>query len=408
MTTSSGSSTICSPTHRTPTPVTGRRGAQTVTIARPEPLAARLWLWPDRPLRLLQQFDAAGQPTVYRIDFATLPHRHGWTVHQTDLYLDMFITADERDYAVLDEDELALAFDRGLISSKLRARVLAQAEEFVGTAGGWPVRQLAGDILRRSVRPEGADHQTALDVSQIWPWRARRLAGGSRLMPSLAVIIVSWNTSELLLALHRVGPRLAGRHRHRLRGGGGRQRIERRNAGAAARRAPRGAADRGGPQPGLRRRQQPGLATSFEFSVLSYEFCSRKLRTTPSGNQTHYVLLLNPDTEVVGDAIARLIGYLEAHPHVAVSWPAAALPRRQRAALAAALPELGRLLLGKHAAGAALAGQPLGAALSLRRPARRCRARGRLAGWRGPAGAPHGDRARRPARRWFCDVLRGA
>jgi predicted RNA-binding protein associated with RNAse of E/G family len=113
-------------------PVTGRRGTQTVTIARPEPLATRLWLWPDRPLRLLQQFDAAGQATLYRIDFATLPHRRQWTIHQTDLYLDLFITADERDYALLDEDELALAFERGLISGELRANILAQAGEFMG------------------------------------------------------------------------------------------------------------------------------------------------------------------------------------------------------------------------------------------------------------------------------------
>ena len=146
-------------------PVTGRRGAQTVTIARPEPLATRLWLWPDRPLRLLQQFDAAGQPTVYRIDFATLPRRHGWMIHQTDLYLDMFITADERDYAVLDEDELALAFDRGLISSELRARVLAQAEEFIdlletGRFGSWLATNCAA-----------AFDLTALTTKPIWVYR---------------------------------------------------------------------------------------------------------------------------------------------------------------------------------------------------------------------------------------------
>jgi GT2 family glycosyltransferase len=33
------------------------------------------------------------------------------------------------------------------------------------------------------------------------------------------------------------------------------------------------------------------------------------------------VLLLNPDTEVVGDAIPQLVGYLEAHPDVAVVGP---------------------------------------------------------------------------------------
>ncbi len=34
-----------------------------------------------------------------------------------------------------------------------------------------------------------------------------------------------------------------------------------------------------------------------------------------------YVLLLNPDTEVVGAAIPRLVGYLETHPQVAVVGP---------------------------------------------------------------------------------------
>src|SRR4051812_21358649 len=34
-----------------------------------------------------------------------------------------------------------------------------------------------------------------------------------------------------------------------------------------------------------------------------------------------YVFLLNPDTEVVGDAIPALLRYLEAHPHVAVVGP---------------------------------------------------------------------------------------
>jgi GT2 family glycosyltransferase len=34
-----------------------------------------------------------------------------------------------------------------------------------------------------------------------------------------------------------------------------------------------------------------------------------------------YIMLLNPDTEVVGDAIVRLVRYLEAHPQVAVVGP---------------------------------------------------------------------------------------
>jgi hypothetical protein len=111
--------------------VSGRRGTATVTIARPNPLAVRLWLWPDRPLRFYQFFDSTGAPTVYRVDFATCPLRRDHTFYQTDLYLDLFATPDERDYAILDEDELAVAFERGLLSHQLRADILAQAEQLV-------------------------------------------------------------------------------------------------------------------------------------------------------------------------------------------------------------------------------------------------------------------------------------
>ena len=76
-------------------PVSGRRSTSSVTILRTTPVAVRLWLWPDRPLRLYQYFDAAGDATVYRIDFATYPRRHRHVVYQTDLYLDLFATADE-------------------------------------------------------------------------------------------------------------------------------------------------------------------------------------------------------------------------------------------------------------------------------------------------------------------------
>jgi hypothetical protein len=121
-------------------PVSGRRGTATVIIARPTPLAVRLWLWPERPLRLYQFFDAAGQPTVYRVDFATYPQRHNHAVYQTDLYLDLFATPDEHDYAILDEDELAIAQERGLITDKLSAVILSQAEQLAELLEG---RQLA-------------------------------------------------------------------------------------------------------------------------------------------------------------------------------------------------------------------------------------------------------------------------
>jgi hypothetical protein len=124
------------------TPVQGRRGDSIITIERPEPVATRLWLWPNRPLRLHQQFGADGRPTLFRIDFASFPHRNRRSLYQTDLYLDMFVTADQRDYAILDEDELAEAHQRELIGDEMRERVLAQAGELVdlleaGRFGAW-------------------------------------------------------------------------------------------------------------------------------------------------------------------------------------------------------------------------------------------------------------------------------
>jgi len=82
-------------------------------------------------LRLHQQFDAAGRTTLYRIDFASPPHRQDPNFYQTDLYLDMFITADAREYAILDEDELEQAHRQGLISDEQHTLVLRQADELV-------------------------------------------------------------------------------------------------------------------------------------------------------------------------------------------------------------------------------------------------------------------------------------
>ncbi|HEY0601328.1 MAG TPA: DUF402 domain-containing protein [Herpetosiphonaceae bacterium] len=112
-------------------PVTGRRGTGTATIARPPAAALRLWLWPERPLRLLEHVDAAGQTLLYRIDFATPPHRLGNACYQTDLYLDLFASPDEKDYAILDEDELEIATERQLITPELSDRIKRELEQLV-------------------------------------------------------------------------------------------------------------------------------------------------------------------------------------------------------------------------------------------------------------------------------------
>jgi hypothetical protein len=125
-------------------PYPGRRGATQTTIglAQGLPVATRLWLWPDRPLRLIELFDDSGRRTLYRVDFATLPQRLGSTCYQTDLYLDLFVAADETDYSILDEDELEVARANGLISAELCSRILAQLDQLTellenGRFGAW-------------------------------------------------------------------------------------------------------------------------------------------------------------------------------------------------------------------------------------------------------------------------------
>ena len=157
-------------------PVSGRRGASSVTIARPAPVATRLWLWPDRPLRLLQFFDAAGQPTIYRVDFATYPRRHGYALYQTDLYLDLFATPDERDYAIMDEDELAIAREQGLIAPGLSDAILSQADQLAELLdrrqlGAWLTSWCADpfDLGALHEKPAWAHREHAPGEPDGWP-----------------------------------------------------------------------------------------------------------------------------------------------------------------------------------------------------------------------------------------------
>lgn len=112
-------------------PVRGRRGSRTTTIARPAAVAARLWLWPDRPMRILQQFSASGKTSHYRVDFATQPQRIAGTIYQTDLYLDLFVSSNAHNYAIEDEDELDLAIAHGIITASVGRRVVGQCRQLV-------------------------------------------------------------------------------------------------------------------------------------------------------------------------------------------------------------------------------------------------------------------------------------
>lgn len=157
-------------------PVSGRRGTAAVTIVRPTPVAARLWLWPERPLRLVQFFDAADAATVCRIDFATCPLRHDHEIYQTDLYLDIFATPDERDYAILDEDELAIAHERGLITEQMSAAILAQAGQLVDLLegrrfGAWLASYCAApfDLAALGEKADWAHQEYAPGEPDGWP-----------------------------------------------------------------------------------------------------------------------------------------------------------------------------------------------------------------------------------------------
>ena len=139
-------------------------------------MAARLWLWSERPLRLIQFFDTAGAATVYRIDFATYPFRRDHHIHQTDLYLDLFATPDERDYAILDEDELAMAHERGLINDQLRAAILAQADWLAELLEGrrlgvWLASYCATpfDLAALAEKADWAHHEYASGEPDGWP-----------------------------------------------------------------------------------------------------------------------------------------------------------------------------------------------------------------------------------------------
>lgn len=112
-------------------PQPGRRGTSQRTIDRPAAVAARLWLWYTRPMRIIQQIDKSAGTTHFRIDFATTPLCMPQATYQTDLYLDLFVTANGDDYVIDDEDELVRAASQGLISPESQAAVLSQCDALV-------------------------------------------------------------------------------------------------------------------------------------------------------------------------------------------------------------------------------------------------------------------------------------
>lgn len=136
-------------------------------------------------------------------------------------------------------------------------------------------------------------------------------------MPSVAIIIVSWNVRELLRrCLDSVERSLAG-------GAIAHQIIVVDNASADG-------------TPALIRAEfpaarliEPGANLGFAagnnvaLAALGLGVGSWGLAPTPNSQPPapDYVMLLNPDTEVVGDAIARLVAELEARPELVAVGP---------------------------------------------------------------------------------------
>jgi GT2 family glycosyltransferase len=138
-------------------------------------------------------------------------------------------------------------------------------------------------------------------------------------MATLAIIIVSWNTRDLLRrCLATVHASLTG-------------------AGIAYRVVVVDNASRDGTSDMLRAEHPEveliesggnlgfaggnNLALRRVLGVGSSELGKDRPTPNPQLPAPEYVLLLNPDTEVVGDAIPQLVRYLEAHPEVAVVGP---------------------------------------------------------------------------------------
>jgi GT2 family glycosyltransferase len=143
-------------------------------------------------------------------------------------------------------------------------------------------------------------------------------------MSSLAVIIVAWNTRDLLLrCIASVHASLAGAAiPYRIvvvdnaSADGTVAGLRAEHPEVLVLEAGRNLGFAGGNNLALRR------VLNSEFSVLSSQFSvdgNSKLK--PQNSNLDYLLLLNPDTEVQGDAIPRLMQYLDEHPDVALVGP---------------------------------------------------------------------------------------
>ncbi|HNP71008.1 MAG TPA: glycosyltransferase family 2 protein [Kouleothrix sp.] len=126
-------------------------------------------------------------------------------------------------------------------------------------------------------------------------------------MPTLAIIIVSWNTRELLRrAIDSARASLAG-------SGIGTRIVVVDNASADG-------------TPAMLRADYPEVELIEAGTNLGFAGGNNLALRHVLSTAIDYVFLLNPDTESRGDALPMLVRYLEAHPDVAVVGPRLVYP----------------------------------------------------------------------------------
>ena len=141
-------------------------------------------------------------------------------------------------------------------------------------------------------------------------------------MPTLAIITVSWNTRDLLRrSIQTIHASLAGAGIDyaimvvdNASSDGTPAMLRAEHPEVLLLEAGRNLGFAGGNNLALRR------VLSSEFSVLNSD-ASQNSKLKTQNSKLDYVFLLNPDTEVVSDAIPALVRYLEAHPAVALVGP---------------------------------------------------------------------------------------
>ena len=83
----------------------------------------------DRAGRLVEMVSRDGFPCAIKCHVATPMLRQGNVCWQVDLWLDLLVRANGRDYLIEDEDEFALARDHGLLSDREVAGALAGLDD---------------------------------------------------------------------------------------------------------------------------------------------------------------------------------------------------------------------------------------------------------------------------------------